>query len=73
MNTALPYIESFNRGELSVEMTLIQISHARVSVRRVVDITKVLWSTRVRQCSAETLIYYDFMDASRWFTRSNSP
>jgi putative transposase len=52
---AFETIENYRRRESSVEEALIEMYLARVSVRRVEDITEALWGTRVSPSTVSNL------------------
>jgi transposase-like protein len=63
-------IERYRRREASVEATLIEMYLAGVSVRRVEDITKTLWGTRVSPSTISELMNkkaYQHIEA--WWNR----
>jgi putative transposase len=63
-------IERYRRRESSVEEALIEMYLAGVSVRRVEDITEVLWRTRVSPSTVSNLNKKIYASIEAWRMRS---
>ena len=62
-------IERYRRGESSVEEALIEMYLAGVSVRRVEDITEVLWGTKVSPATVSELNKKAYVHIEEWRNR----
>ena len=66
-------IERYRRRESSVEEALVEMYLAGVSVRRVEDITEVLWGSRVSPCTISDLNQKIFERVEEWRNRPLEP
>ncbi len=62
-------IERYERRESSVEEALVEMYLAGVSVRRVEDITEVLWGTRVSSSTVSEMNQKIYERIEQWRTR----
>ena len=62
-------IERYRRRETSIEEALIEMYLAGVSVRRVEDITQVLWGTRVSSGTISNLNQKAYENIEKWRSR----
>ena len=62
-------IERYRRRESSVEEALIEMYLAGVSVRRVEDITEVLWGSKVSPATISELNKKDYVHIEDWRNR----
>ena len=62
-------IERYRRRDMSIEEAIVQIYLAGVSVRRVEDITEILWGTRVSSGTVSNLNKKVYKHIERWRTQ----
>ncbi len=67
------FIERYRRRESSIEESLVAMYLAGVSVRRVEDITKALWGSRVSPATVSALNQKIYEKIEEWRNRPLSP